>query len=246
MHRRSLVTALTFAAIAGTVALAAPKAADGSADMNNEIIPSGVVVTKNGESASASWGGFHASASLADDGSAVASAGNSALGAGAGLYGAGPAGAGAGAGAGLYGTGAASSAGVPSKPLSGGYGNAGGVPLYHQGGGTGNGFFDRIFAIPINVLQSVNTYLNQKQLHQGQQGPVNGHGASASASSSSSSASYGAGKAPEAVAVVGGADYGHGPSGGGAASASYGHGKPGAPMMIPITALRSVQNLLNG
>jgi len=115
-----------------------------------------VVVTKNGESASASWGGFHASASLADDGSAAASAGNNVLGAGAGLYGtgAGAAGAGAGAGAGLYGTGAASSAGVPSKPLAGGYGNggkpggAGGVPLYHQGG-TGNGFFDRIFAVSI-------------------------------------------------------------------------------------------------
>lgn len=121
------------------------------ATVAQEIVPSGVTVTKNGESASASWGGFHASASLADDGSAVASAGNNVLGAGAGLYGTGGAASSAGAGAvaGLYGTGgAASSAGTPSKQPAGGYGNAGGVPLYHQGG-AGNGFFDRIFAVSI-------------------------------------------------------------------------------------------------
>jgi len=96
-----------------------------------------VTVTKNGESASASWGGFHASASLADDGSAAASAGNSVLGAGAGLYGT----AGAAANAGGYGNGG-------GKPGGGKPGDAGGVPLYHQGGA---GFFDRIFAVSMSA-----------------------------------------------------------------------------------------------
>lgn len=129
-----------------------------------EIIPSeGGSVIKNGESVSASWGGFHASASLADDGSAVASAGGNGLGAGAG-YGAG----GAGAGAGAFGAGSASSAGassaeVLSKPSAGvGYGhggkpgNAGGSSLYNQGG-PGNGFFDKIFAV-----STYNTYIISK------------------------------------------------------------------------------------
>lgn len=96
----------------------------------------------------ASWGGFHASASLADDGSAVASAGGNGLGASSG-YGAG----GAGAGAGLYGTGVASGAGSSAGiPASGGYGNGGkptgGSSVSHQGG-PGNGFFDKIFAVSV-------------------------------------------------------------------------------------------------
>jgi hypothetical protein len=114
-----------------------------------EIIPSGGFTVKNGETVGASWGGFHASASLADDGSAVASAGGNGLGASSG-YGVG----GVGAGAGLYGTGVASesgsSAGFPGKPAAGGYGN-GGKPAggsSHQGG-LGNGFFDKIFAVSI-------------------------------------------------------------------------------------------------
>lgn len=243
---QSFKTALTIATVIG-IAFAAPR----SDDMNNEIIPSGGSVTKNGESVSASWGGFHASASLSDDGSAVASAGGNGLGADAG-YGAG----GAGAGAGVFGAGSSSSAeapsaGVPSKPSAGaGYGHggkpgsAGGSLLYNQGGGPGNGFFDKIFAIPINVLQSVNTYLNQKQMQQGHQGTVDGHNHNSAGAGASASA-----------AVGGDATYGNSASGAdkvpGAAGADYGHGAAGAghgksPMMIPITALRSVQNLLNG
>lgn len=105
----------------------------------------GGFVNKKDDSVSASWGGFHASASLNDDGSAVASAGGNGLGASSG-YGAG----GAGAGASLFGTAATSgvgSTGAPAKPIGGKPGNAGGSPLYHQGAGAGNGFFDRIFAV---------------------------------------------------------------------------------------------------
>lgn len=97
-----------------------------------EITPAGGFVTKNKDSVSASWGGFVASASLADDGSAGASAGGNGLAAGAG-YGAG----GAGAGAGVHGNGAA---------FAGNYGN-GGSPVYGQDAGAGGGFFDRIFAV---------------------------------------------------------------------------------------------------
>ncbi|XP_025422592.1 glycine-rich protein 5-like isoform X2 [Sipha flava] len=239
-HNNSFKTMFTIAMIVG-VALAAPR--PDKPDISNEIIPSGGFTVKNGETVGASWGGFHASASLADDGSAVASAGGNGLGASSG-YGVG----GVGAGAGLYGTGVASesgsSAGFPGKPAAGGYGN-GGKPAggsSHQGG-LGNGFFDKIFAIPINVLQSVNTYLNQKQqMQSGHPGTSaqghhdnNGGAAFAASASSAGEASYGGSvKAPAAHA---GADYGH---------ESAGHGKPGSPMMIPITALRSVQNLLNG
>ena len=215
MHNNSLKTMFTIAAIVG-VAFAAPPV--DKSDMSNEIVPSGGFVTKNGDSVSASWGGFEASASLADDGSAVASAGGNGLGAGAG-YGAG----GAGASAGVYGTGSAS--GPTGHPVtSGGYGNGGKPGANYSGAGNNGGFFDRIFAIPINVLQSVNTYLNQKQ--QGQPGQHNG----------------GPNKVPEASV---GADYGHQSASGTAGTAGEaGHGK--TPMMIPITALRSVQNLLNG
>lgn len=105
----------------------------------------GGFINKKDDSVSASWGGFHASASLNDDGSAVASAGGNGLGASSG-YGAG----GAGAGASLFGNTASSgvgSTGAPAKPIGGKPGNAGGSPLYHQGAGAGNGFFDRIFAV---------------------------------------------------------------------------------------------------
>lgn len=216
----------TIAAIVG-VAFAAPPV--DKSDMSNEIVPSGGFVTKNGDSVSASWGGFEASASLADDGSAVASAGGNGLGAGAG-YGAG----GAGASAGVYGTGSATGP-TGHQVTSGGYGNGGKPGANYSGAGNNGGFFDRIFAIPINVLQSVNTYLNQKQ---GQPGQHSG----------------GPNKVPEASV---GADYGHQSAPGTAgATGEAGHGK--TPMMvqtkpnydqifnIPITALRSVQNLLNG
>lgn len=89
---------------------------------------------------SASWGGFQAGASLADDGSAVASAGGNGLGASAG-YGSG----GAGAGASAFGS-ESSTGSKPSKPSASG--------AYAQGVGTeaGNGgtFFDRIFAVSIH------------------------------------------------------------------------------------------------
>lgn len=103
---------------------------------------------------SASWGGFQASAALADDGSATVQAGGPGLNSGA-SYGAN----GVQAGAGAYGQNA--HAGlvngdkkpavvggyVDQKPGSGGYGNG---QLYHQNGaGAGNGFFDRIFAVSI-------------------------------------------------------------------------------------------------
>lgn len=109
-----------------------------------EIVPSGGFVTKNGNSVSASWGGFQANAALADDGSASASAGGNGVGAGA-AYGTSGLGAGAGVGNGLF-----ASTGVQEtgKPLAGA-----GSQLYHQGGapanqaGSGNGFFDRIFAV---------------------------------------------------------------------------------------------------
>lgn len=247
-HINNFKTMLTIAMVVG-VALAAPSA--DKSDQSNEIIQSGSFISKNGDSVSASWGGFHAAASLADDGSAVASAGGNGLGAGAG-YGTG--GAGAGAGVGFVGASDFASTGGPMKPAVGGYGNSGKPDSHYSGvgavagpgvGGNAGGLFDRIFAIPINVLQSVNTYLNQKQMHQGQTGAVHGHhqssgvASSASASAVSGSATYGSDdKVPVATFV--GADYGHESAG------APVHGKAGAPMMIPITALRSVQNLLNG
>ncbi|XP_016655870.1 GPI-anchored CFEM domain protein A [Acyrthosiphon pisum] len=249
---------LTIAVVVG-VAFAAPN--KDKSELSNEIAQSGSFITKNGDSVSASFGGFHAAASLADDGSAIASAGGHGLGANSG-YGAG----GAGAGAGFVGVSEFVSTGTPMKPATGGYGNSGKPegPYYPGGAGAGagiggngsGGLFDRIFAIPINVLQSVNTYLNQKQMHQGQPGvAVHGHHqnngvASASASAVAGSATYGnSDKAPVASAS---SDYGHESAG------ASGNGKAGASMMvhtktnydeifnIPITALRSVQNLLNG
>lgn len=222
MHSKSFITLLTVATIFG-IAFAAPRP-DEKPELSNEIVPGGFV-TKNGNSVSASWGGFQASAALADDGSAVASAGGNGLGAGAG-YGTGGVGASAGsAGTGVFGAGATSQTGFGS------YGNEGKPIKQQQAGGS---FFDRIFAIPINVLQSVNTYLNQKQQSQGQPGSVHG----ASASTSAGSHTYGG---PETVSEgPGSADYGHQPAGTGE------KGKRGTPMMIPITALKSVQNLLNG
>ncbi|CAI6356556.1 unnamed protein product [Macrosiphum euphorbiae] len=251
-HINNFKSMLTIAVVVG-VAFAAPN--KDKSELSNEIAQSGSFITKNGDSVSASFGGFHAAASLADDGSAMASAGGNGFGASSG-YGEG----GAGAGAGFV------SSGTPLKPATGGYGNSGKPegPYYPGGAGAGagiggngsGGLFDRIFAIPINVLQSVNTYLNQKQMHQGQPGvTVHGHHqnngvASASASSVAGSATYGnSDKAPLASVS---SDYGHESAG------ASGNGKAGASMMvqtktnydeifnIPITALRSVQNLLNG
>jgi len=98
---------------------------------------------------SASFGGFHASASLADDGSATASAGGNGLGASSG-YGPG----GAGAGAGFIGVNEFVSTGVPLKPATGGYGNSGKPEGPHYSGGAGNGsggLFDRIFAVSLPI-----------------------------------------------------------------------------------------------
>lgn len=108
-----------------------------------EIIPPNGFVTKNGNSVSASWGGFQASAALADDGSAIASAGGNGLGAGAG-YGAGGVGASAGsAGSGVFGAAATSD----FEYGNGGAGNVNsGKPGQQQGVPTGS-FFDRIFAV---------------------------------------------------------------------------------------------------
>ncbi|KAL4126768.1 hypothetical protein QTP88_010977 [Uroleucon formosanum] len=236
-HINNFKSMLAIAVVVG-VAFAAPNKE--KSELSNEIAQSGSFITKNGDSVSASFGGFHAAASLADDGSAMASAGGNGLGASSG-YGPG----GAGAGAGFIGVNEFASTGVPLKPATGGYGNGGKPegPLYSGGAGNGSGgFFDKIFAIPINVLQSVNTYLNQKQMHQGQPGvSVHGHHQNngvASASAVSGSATYGNGdKAPSAAAN---SDYGH------ESAIASGNGKTGASMMIPITALRSVQNLLNG
>jgi len=103
---------------------------------------------------SASFGGFHAAASLADDGSAMASAGGNGLGASSG-YGAG----GAGAGAGFIGVNEFVSNGMPMKPATGGYGNSGKPEGPHYSGGAGAGFggngsgglFDRIFAVSLPI-----------------------------------------------------------------------------------------------
>jgi len=99
---------------------------------------------------SASWGGFHAAASLADDGSAVASAGGNGLSAGTGY---GPGGAGAGAGIVFIGANEFASTGVPMKPAVGGYGNSGKPEGPHYpggvGSGSGGGLFDRIFAVSV-------------------------------------------------------------------------------------------------
>lgn len=98
---------------------------------------------------SASWGGFQASAALADDGSAVASAGGNGLGAGAG-YGTGGVGASAGsAGTGVFGAGATSQTGFGS------YGNEGKPIKQQQAGGS---FFDRIFAVSIYIIISKYCY----------------------------------------------------------------------------------------
>jgi len=103
---------------------------------------------------SASFGGFHAAASLADDGSAMASAGGNGLGASSG-YGSG----GAGAGAGFIGVSEFVSTGTPMKPAIGGYGNSGKPegPYYPGGAGAGvggngsGGLFDRIFAVSLPI-----------------------------------------------------------------------------------------------
>jgi hypothetical protein len=236
-HNNNFKSMLTIAVVIG-VAFAAPN--KDKSDQINEIDQSGSFITKDGNSVSASFGGFHAAASLADDGSAMASAGGNGLGASSGY---GPGGAGAGAGF----IGASEFAPTGMKPATGGYGNSGKPEGPHYSGGAGagiggngsGGLFDKIFAIPINVLQSVNTYLNQKQMHQGQPGvAVNGHHQNNGAASASGGATYGnADKAPSAAV---GSDYGHESAG------ASGNGKAGASMMIPITALRSVQNLLNG
>ncbi|XP_050527172.1 glycine-rich protein 1-like [Daktulosphaira vitifoliae] len=227
-----IIFSLSFCAIMA-VTLAAPT--DKVVELSNEIIPQGEF-KRDGDSVSASWGGFQASAGLSDTG-AVASAGGNGLGAGAG-YGIG----GIGANAGVAGTGNKQGAayGVGSIGQPG-----------HQGVIAGQGFFDRIFAIPINVLQSVNTYLNQRPTAvrkavvvsnggngyvatAGKVGDVNKVSVSETVATASSGAEYG----NTGVSVAG-------------ASASAGSG----PVVqknydqvfnIPITALRSVQNLLNG
>jgi len=93
---------------------------------------------------------------LADDGSAMASAGGNGLGASTGY---GPGGAGAGASVGSIGANEFASTGKPIKPATGGYGNSGKPegPYYPGGVGTGiggngsGGLFDKIFAVSLPI-----------------------------------------------------------------------------------------------
>ncbi|XP_050528807.1 uncharacterized protein LOC126898615 isoform X2 [Daktulosphaira vitifoliae] len=139
----SLIFATTVA-----VTLAAPK--------DKEIMLPGEL-KKNGDTVSASFGDFQASAGLSDKG-AVASAGGSGLGAGA-RYGV------DGVGASAVGTNVRMP-GIDNKVKYGyGYGveSLGVAGQNAQSGVVGQqDFYKRIFSIPIDVLQSVNTYLNQK------------------------------------------------------------------------------------
>jgi len=98
---------------------------------------------------SASFGSFHAAAFLADNGSAMASAGDNGLGASNG-YGLG----GAEAGAEFIGVSEFTSTGVPLEPATGGYGNSGKPEEPHYSGEAGNGrggFFDRIFTVSLPI-----------------------------------------------------------------------------------------------
>lgn len=189
----------------------------------------------------------------------------------------------AGLGGGPNGGGLYASAGIPEAGASagiGGYGNAGassGFDYGQQGpsfqGGNGGGFFDRIFAIPINVLHSVNQYVKTKA-QQGQGVYIeNGTGSAGATAGQNGAAAVStsiggpmdlntryAGSSEEAA--VSGSHASASASSGAYAgsSASAGVGSPsgfrpagpgGRPdydriFNIPISALKSVNDFLNG
>ncbi|XP_065206233.1 glycine-rich protein 1-like isoform X2 [Planococcus citri] len=193
----------------------------------------------------------------------------------------------AGLGGGPGGGGLFASAGIPEAGASagvGGYGNAGASAGASSGfdygqqrpplqNGNGNGFFDRIFAIPINVLQSVNEYVKTKA-QQGQGVYIENGSGSAGATASqngvaAASASIGgtpdfntrfagAGSSEEASVASSQASASAGAYAGSSASAGVGSpsgfrpagpgGKPDYDRIfnIPISALKSVNDFLNG
>lgn len=161
------------------------------------------------------------------------------------------------AGAGLYGGNGGANAGASSGSPSGGVGGS--------GHGDKDGFFDRIFAIPINVLHSVNTYVKSKQeAHPGQAGagpankPESGdYNKPGNADYKPDSGDYGLGTGPNAQGAGG---YGDAASAKNSESetqppqSSHGHHRrPQGPkpdydkiFNIPISALKSVNAFLNG
>lgn len=211
---------------------------------DNEI-PSDKKVLKKG--VSASFGGYQASAGL----------------------GGGP------GGGGLY-----ASAGIPEAGAGagiGGFGNAGGSSGFDYGQQgfppqNGGGFFDRIFAIPINVLQSVNQYVKTKaqqgqgvyiETGTGSVGATAGQNGAAAASASiggtpdlntrisgsSEEASISGSQASASAGAYAGS------SSASAGIGSHGGFRPAGPggrpdydriFNIPISALKSVNDFLNG
>ncbi|XP_066901206.1 uncharacterized protein [Halyomorpha halys] len=170
--------------------------------------------------ASASFGGFSAGAGLG--GSAD----------GGGLY----AGAKSPQGSAQAGLGGGSSSSASASASAGAGGGAGAGAGATAGSAQGGGFFDKIFNIPISILQSVNTHLNanggvRKRVYVagGNGGAAAGGPAHAGASASAGASAGGDGTARADA----GADASAVASGGGHAS-------------IPITALKSVNQFLNG
>lgn len=228
------------------VTYAAPKDYDFKAIEENEI------PVKKVKGVSAEFGGYRASAGLGG------------LENGGGLFAKAEA-PGAGANAGIYGgtVGAGSGASAVSASEYGSYGiNQPPYGVNHPP--SAGGFFDRIFAIPINVLHSVNSYVQTKNgprrvhVHHGD-GPENigpGVGVSVEAGAGvGAEAGVGAGGVGASAGI--GADSGVPFRGveaesGASASASAGsvrpNGKPDYDKIfnIPITALKSVNDFLNG
>lgn len=219
---------------------------------DNEIPSDKKQLSKKG--VSASFGGYHAAAGLGGGpggGGLFASAGIPEAGAGAGIGSYGNAGASAGAGA---------SSGFD-------YGQQ------RPPGQYGNGFFDRIFAIPINVLHSVNDYVKTKAQHgqgvyietgTGSAGATAGQNGAAAVSSSiggntdlntryagsSEEASVSGSQASASAGAYAGSSASAGASAG-AGSAHGFKGPGGRPdydrvFNIPISALKSVNDFLNG
>ncbi|XP_029348300.1 uncharacterized protein LOC100571620 [Acyrthosiphon pisum] len=180
----------------------------------NETAQSGSSFTKNNDSVSAftSIEGFNAAASLAENGSALASADDNDLGASS-EYGPGD----DEAEAGFNNDSELESTGMPMKPATGmpmkpatGMLTKSAIVVFH--------LFGKIIEIPIDVLQFINTYLNQKQMHRCEPG--------AAVSSKESAGACGNGTAGASMMVPTKSNY-------------------DAIFKIPITVLRSVQNLFN-
>ncbi|XP_060855557.1 uncharacterized protein LOC132933260 [Metopolophium dirhodum] len=148
-------------AVVFSVALAAPN--KDTSEPSDETAQSESSITNNNDfvSESASIGGFNAASSLADNGSAMASAGGNDLGA------SGPGG--TVAGAEFINVSELASNEMLMKPATEMLVKPAtetlvkpAIVVFY--------LFDKIFNIPINVLQYINTYLNQKQMHRGQSG----------------------------------------------------------------------------